>query len=161
MNLRLALFISLLPFYAFSPAASFADDNRVSLVPVVENSYCTFYEYDAKFELGVVGTDWALTFEVPEDNFSDMIQAKRAYFYRGPDIRRYIRKNGGPARPPVPTTKAYTKVELAGINVDIHRVRIYDKVMGPVEVLVNDFVADGHKFHMPSRINIVCSGPLP
>lgn len=159
MNLRVVLFISFLPIYVFSPAASFADDNRVSLVPVVEYSYCT--PDDRGYELGVVGTDWALTFRVPEDSFSGKVQAKGANFFRGPNMPRYIGKSAGPRRPPIPTTKAYTKAELAGIDVDIRRVRIYDKVMGPIEVLVNDFVVNNQLFHVPARVNIVCTGPLP
>jgi len=159
MNLRLALFVAFLSFYVFKPAASFAEDNRVTLVPVVDYSYCT--PEPGGYELGVIGSDWALTFKVPEDSFSGKTQAKIAYFYRGPNMPRYIGKSAGPRRPPIPTTKAYSKAELAGIDVDIRRVRIYDKVMGPIEVLVNDFVVNNQLFHVPARVNIVCTGPLP
>lgn len=159
MKLRIALYISFLPICIFSPTASFADDNRVSLVPVVEYSYCT--PDGLGYELGVVGTDWALTFRIPEGNLSGKVQAKGASFFRGPNIPRYIGKSAGPRRPPIPTTKVYTQAELAEINVDIHRIKIYDKVNGPIEVLVNDFGVNNQQFHIPGRVNIVCSGPLP
>jgi hypothetical protein len=138
---------------------SFADENRVSLVPVVEYSYCT--PDSLGYELGVVGTDWALTFRIPEGSFSGKVQVKGANFFRGPNMRRYIGKSAGPRRPPIPTTNAYTQAELAGINVDVHRIKIYDKVNGPIEVLVNEFVVNKQQFHIPVQVNIVCTGPLP
>ena len=159
MKSRIAVYIAFLPICVFSPKVSFADDNRVSLVPVVEYSYCT--PDSLGYELGVVGTDWALTFRISEGSFSGKIQAKGANFFRGPNIPRYIGKSAGPRRPPVPTTKAYTEVELAEINVDVHRIKIYNKLYGPIEVLVNDFVVNNQQFHISNRVNIVCSGPLP
>ena len=159
MNLCLAIFVAFLSFYVFNPVASFAEDNRVTLVPVVDSSYCT--PEAGGYELGVIGSDWALTFKVPEDSFPGRTQVKIAGFFRGPNMPRYIGKSAGPRRPPIPTTKAYTKAELAGIDVDIRRVRIYDKVMGPIEVLVNDFVVNNQLFNVPARVNIVCTGPLP
>ena len=74
---------------------------------------------------------------------------------------KYIGKPAGPVRPAIPETEAYTMLELAGIIVDIHRVKVYDKVMGPIEVVVNDFSSNGLKFHIPGRVNIICIGPLP
>ena len=159
MKLRIALFILFLPICVFSPTASFADDNRVSLIPVVEYSYCT--PDSLGYELGVVGTDWALTFRIPEGSFSGKVQALGANFFRGPNIPRYIGKSAGPRRPPIPTTRAYTQAELAGINVDIHRIKIHNRMNGPIEVLVNDFVVNNQQFHVPGRVNIVCTGPLP
>jgi hypothetical protein len=51
-----------------------------ALVPVVEYSYWT--PEPGGYELGVVGTDWALTFKVPEDSFLGKVQAKGAVFSR-------------------------------------------------------------------------------
>ena len=159
MKLRIALYISFLPIGVFSPTASFADDNRVSLVPVIVYSYCT--PDSMGYEVGVVGTDWALTFRIPEGSFSGKVQALGANFFRGPNIPRYIGKSAGPRRPPIPTTKAYTQAELAGIYVDIHRIKIYNKVNGPIEVLVNDFIVNNQQFHVQGWVDMVCTGPLP
>lgn len=157
MNLRFALFICFLPIYGFSPSSSFADDNRFTLVP--ESSYCTYSEHDPRYDLGVIGTDWALTFQVLADSFSGKAQRNKAYFYRGPDIRRYIRKSGGPARPPFPTTKAYTTVEL---EINVHIQGVENRNSGfPIKLLVNDFVANNQRFHIPGPVNSACSQPLP
>lgn len=74
---------------------------------------------------------------------------------------RYIGKSAGPIRPPIPKTNEYTTVELAGITVDIKRVKVFDKVMGPIEVVVNDFSSNGQRFHIPGQVNIFCQSPLP
>jgi hypothetical protein len=160
MKSRIALYISFLAICISSPTASIADDNRVLLVPVVEYSYCT--PDSLGYELGMVGTAWAVTVRIPEGSFSGKVQAKGANFFRGPNIPRYIGKSAGPRRPPFPTTKAYTQVELAGISVDIHRIKVaYDKMMFPIEVSVNDFVVNNQQFRIPGPVNIVCTAPLP
>ena len=159
MKLRITLYILFLPICALCPTASFADDNRVSLAPVVDYSYCTPDRFG--YDIGVIGTDWALTFKIPEDSLSGKVQAKGANFFRGPNIPRYIGKSAGPRRPPIPTTKAYTQTELAGINVDIHNIKIYNKMNGQIEVLVNDFIVNNQQFHVQGRVDIVCTGPLP
>ena len=161
MNLRFSLFVFMVSIYGFCPDASFADDNRVLLAPVVNYSFCTPYYGIAGHSLGIVGTDWALTFEVPEESFSGNVYIKKAYLYRGQDMHRYIRKPAGPRQPPLPKTEAYTKVVLAGINVEIQRIKIYDKTMGPIEVVVDDFTVNDQQYHIPGRVKILCMGPLP
>lgn len=162
MKLRFALFISILFCYGFYPSASIANDKPALLEPVDEYSFCTPYYGDTGFySLGVVGKDWALTFEVPQESFSGNFQTKKAYFYRGPHMPLYIGRPAGPARPSVPTTKEYIKIELAGITVEIQRIKVYDKVMGPIEVVVDDFTVSNQQFHIPGKVNISCVGPLP
>jgi hypothetical protein len=144
----------------FISVNSSADDKFVLLKPVDKYSYCT-PGGAAGYSLGIVGNNWALTFEIPENSFSGKIQVKKGSFHRGPDMYKYIGKSAGPVRPPIPETEAYAMVELAGIIVDIQRVKVYDKVKGPIEVVVNDFFSKGQKFHIAGRVNAVCVGPLP
>ena len=160
MNIRTALFISFFTICGFVPAYSFADDKFVLLEPFEKYSYCTPWGA-AGYELGIVGKNWALTFEIPENSLSGKVEVKKVRFHRGPDMYKYIGKPAGPVRPSIPETEAYTMVELAGIIVDIQRVKVYDKVMGPIEVVVSDFSSDGLNFRIPGRVNILCFGPLP
>ena len=76
-------------------------------------------------------------------------------------MHKYIGRPAGPRRPPIPKTTAYTKIELSGIEVDIHRVKVYGKIMGPIEMVVDDFKVDSKTFHIPVQQNIACFGPLP
>jgi hypothetical protein len=163
MYLQLTLYIALLVILGISPTGSYANDNRVLLAPVDKYSYCTPYTPygNVSYSLGVIGTDWALTFELQVDSLSGEHHVKNARFYRGPNMHIYIGKSAGPRRPPIPKTKAYTVIELTGINVDIHRVKIYDKMMGPIEMTVDDFTVNRKQFHIPSKINMACFGPLP
>jgi len=158
MRLRLTIILSIC---GFCPIASFADDERVLLEAVDKYSYCTPYYGVAGYVLGIVGTNWALTFEVPEQSFSGPFRTKKAYFYLGPDIHRYIGKPVGPARPPVPHTKQYSKIELDAIGGDVQRIEIYDKVMGPIIVSIDDFRVNQQLFQISSQVNILCMGPLP
>jgi len=160
MNIRIALLISFFTICEFISVCSFADDKSVLLEPVHKYSYCT-PRGAAGYSLGIVGNNWALTFKIPENSFSGKVAVTKGRLYRGPDMYKYIGKPAGPVRPAIPETEAYTMLELAGIIVDIHRVKVYDKVMGPIEVVVNDFSSNGLKFHIPGRVNIICIGPLP
>lgn len=161
MNIRLVLLATIFSLYGTCPSESFANDNRVLLRPVAKYSYCTPYYGATGHSLGVVGSDWVLTFEVPEERFSGDFQTNMAYFYRGPDMYKYIGKPAGPVRPPIPKTKQYTKIELAGLMINIKRIKIYDKVMGPIEVVVSDFMVNNQQFHILGPVNIFCIGPLP
>jgi hypothetical protein len=160
MNIRTALFISFFTVYGFVSAYSFADDKFILLEPIDKYSYCTPMGA-AGYSLGIVGNNWALTFEIPENSFSGKVEVKKGSFHRGPDIYKYIGKPAGPVRPPIPETEAYTMVELAEIIVDIQRIKVYDKVKGPIEIVVNDFSGNGQKYHIPGRVNTLCTGPLP
>ena len=160
-KLRLTLFAIILSIYGYYPPSSLADDYREVLEPVDKYSSCTPFYGVAGYSLGIVGNDWALTFEVPEEYFSGAFKAKKAYFYRGPNMHYYIGHPGGPARPPIPKTKEYSQTELASINVDIHRIKVYDKVNGPIEVVIDDFTINNRQFHIPGTVNIICMGPNP
>jgi len=161
MKLRVAVCATILPVYGFFSLACFAGDSREVLEPVDKFSTCTPFYGVAGYSLGIVGNDWALTFEVPEEYFSGAFKTEKAIFYRGPDMHYYIGHPGGPARPPIPQTNDYSQIELAGVNVDIHRIKIYDKVNGPIEVEIKDFKINNRWFHIPGRVNIYCVGPNP
>ena len=161
MKFRFTFIATILPIYGFFPFVSFADDSRILLEPVEKYSFCTPYYGVIGHSLGVVGNDWALTFEIPGESFSGKFQTKKAYFYRGPNMHTFIGKPAGPRRPPIPETKIYSQIELAGVNVNIIRIKTYDKVMGPIEIVVDDFTVNSQQFHIPGKVNTVCIGPLP
>jgi hypothetical protein len=163
MKLKLTLYIAFLLINGISLSISYASDNRVLLAPVDKYSYCTPYNPYGKvsYSLGVVGTDWALTFELQVDSLSGRLLAKKAQFYRGPNMHIYVGRSAGPRRPPIPMTNSYRKIELTGIDIDVQRVKIYDNVMGPIEIVVDDFSVDSQQFHIPGKVNTVCFGPLP
>lgn len=142
---------------------SHASDNHILLVPEDKYSYCTPYTPNGKptYLLGIVGKDWALTFEIQVDDLSGKFLAKPAQLYRGPNMHFYIGRSAGPRRPPLPKTKAYTKIELARISGDIQRIKLYDKVMGPIEIVVDDFTLINQQFHISGKVNTACLGPLP
>lgn len=159
MNIKIASFILFITICGCVTGESFAVDKRISLEPDFRYSYCTPWE--SAYSLGIVGDSWALTLTFPKNGFSGKVQAQKAKFYRGPNMHRYIGRSAGPRRPPIPKTNEYVTVELVGITVDIKRVEVFDKVMGPIEVVVNDFSSNGQKFHIPGQVNIFCVAPLP
>jgi len=146
--------------YGVNPSAVFADASPVLLTPVEKYSYCTVYG-ETGHTVGVVGEDWALTFDAPEEKFSGNVKTQKVHFYRGPDMYKYIARPAGPRRPPIPDTDAYLQIGLEDINVEIIRIKIYDKVNGPIAVLVDDFKANGQQFHIADRATMNCFAPLP
>ena len=160
MKLRLFFIIFLIPVYGIGPSATFANASPVSLTPVEKYSYCTVYG-ETGHEVGVVGEDWALTFDAPEEKFSGNLKTQNVHFYRGPDMYKYIGRSAGPRRPPIPDTDSYLQKELEGINVEVIRIKIFDKVNGPIAVLVNDFKVNGQQFRVAGRATMNCFAPLP
>jgi len=141
-------------------SAAFADASPVALTPVEKYSYCTVYG-ETGHSLGLVGEDWALTFDAPEEQFSGNVKTQNVHFYRGPGISKYIGRPAGPRRPPIPDTDAYLQIALEGINVEVIRIKIYDKVNGPIAVLVDDFKVNGQQFHIADRAMTNCFAPSP
>ena len=161
MILKKSLFAGLFFICGLFVPESFAGDDQILLEAVEKYSFCTPYYGVEGYALGVVGDDWALTFEVAEKEFSGTFHAKQAYFYRGANMHHYISKPAGPARPPVPNTKQYSKTRLNGITGNVQRIKVYDKVMGPITITVKDFRTDDQLIHISGRVNILCMGPLP
>lgn len=160
MKFRLFFIIFLMSFYGVNPLAAFANASPVSLTPVEKYSYCTVYG-GTGHALGVVGEDWALTFDVSDEKFSGNVKTQKVHFYRGPDMYKYIGRPAGPRRPPIPDTDAYSQIVLEDINVEVIRIKIYDKVNGPIAVLIDDFKVSGQQFHVAGRATMNCFTPLP
>ena len=152
--------IFILSVYGVNPSVAFASTSPVLLSPVEKYSYCTVYG-GTGHTLGVVGDDWALTFDAPEEKFSGNVKTQNVHFYRGPGMSKYIGRSAGPRRPSIPDTDAYSQIKLDSINVEVIRIKIYDKVNGPIVVLVDDFEVNGQQFHIADRAAMNCFGPLP
>jgi len=45
--------------------------------------------------------------------------------------------------------------------VDIERIKVYDKVNGPIVIGISDFAMNNQKIHILSQVNIICTGPNP
>lgn len=156
---RIATFIFFVTMCCCVSGASSAEDKQILLEPDFRYSYCDYRE--SGYSLGIVGDTWALTLSFPINGFSGMVLAQKAIFYRGQNMHRYIGKSAGPRRPPIPETTDFTTVELVGITADIKRAEVFDKVNGPIEVVVSDFSSNGQSFHIPGKVNIFCRAPLP
>lgn len=143
----------------FVTTVTSASGKLILLEPVLQYSFCT--PWMSGYTLGIVGDNWALELSFPKNGFSGNVLAQEARLHRGPNIRWYIRKSAGPVTPPIPATDQYSMLKITGITVNINRIKIFDGVMGPIEVVVEDFSADGKIFHVSNPVTIVCIGPLP